>query len=78
MNPQQVATVVIGVEQIAWENPNGDQRVTVELRRHMQEHFAGRGTSELWEPLSGRPGCPAGTSHDASRLTAAAALDLVT
>jgi hypothetical protein len=57
VNPQQVATVVIGVEQIAWESPNGDQRVTVEADAHMQEHFAGRGMSELWEPLSGHPGC---------------------
>ncbi len=61
VNPQQVATVVVGVEQIAWENPNGDQRVTVELDVHMQEHFAGRGTSELWEPLSGSSACPTGT-----------------
>ncbi|HEY4394301.1 MAG TPA: hypothetical protein VGP64_09580 [Polyangia bacterium] len=58
VNPQQVATVVVGVEQIAWENPNGDQRVTVELDFHMQEHFAGRGTSELWEPLTGSSACP--------------------
>ncbi|HEY6475257.1 MAG TPA: hypothetical protein VI456_01675 [Polyangia bacterium] len=61
VNPQQLATVVVGVEQIAWENPNGDQRVTVELDFHMQEHFAGRGMSELWEPLSGSSACPAGT-----------------
>jgi hypothetical protein len=57
VNPQQFATVIIGVEQIAWENPTGDQRVTVELQAHAAEHFAGRGTSELWEPLSGHPGC---------------------
>ena len=57
VNPQQFATVIIGVEQIAWENPSGDQRVTVELQAHAAEHFAGRGTSELWEPLSGHPGC---------------------
>jgi len=60
VNPQQVATVVVGVEQIAWENPHGDQRVTVELDFHMQEHFAGRGTSELWEPLTGSSACPTG------------------
>ena len=28
VNPQQQAGVMIGVEQIAWENPRGDQRVT--------------------------------------------------
>jgi hypothetical protein len=60
VNPQQVAFVVVGVEQIAWENPNGDQRVTVEADFHMQEHFAGRGTSELWEPLTGPSTCKAG------------------
>jgi hypothetical protein len=57
VNPQQVATVVIGVEQVAWESPSGDQRVTVEVRGHIQEHFAGRGMSELWEPLSGSSAC---------------------
>ena len=57
VNPQQFATVIIGVEEIAWENPSRDQRVTVELQAHAAEHFAGRGTSELWEPLSGHPGC---------------------
>jgi hypothetical protein len=60
VNPQTVAAVVIGVEQIAWESPNGDQRVTVEADVHMQEHFAGRGTSELWEPLTGSSACPTG------------------
>ena len=59
VNPQPVAAVVVGFEQIAWENPNGDQRVTVEFDFHMQEHFAGRGMSELWEPLSGSSACPA-------------------
>jgi hypothetical protein len=57
VNPQQQAGVTIGVEQIAWENPRGDQRVTIEARGHAEEHFAGRGYSELWEPLSGSPGC---------------------
>jgi hypothetical protein len=57
VNPQQLAAVIIGVEQIAWENPRGDQRVTIELQAHAAEHFAGRGTSELWEPLTGHPGC---------------------
>ena len=57
VNPQQRAGATIGVEQIAWENPRGDQRVTIEARGHAEEHFAGRGASELWEPLSGSPGC---------------------
>jgi len=57
VNPQQQAMVTIGVEQIAWENPRGDQRVTIEARGHLEEHFAGRGYSELWEPLSGSPNC---------------------
>jgi hypothetical protein len=62
VNPQQIATVIIGVEQVAWENPSGDQRVTVELRAHLQEHFAGRGMSELWEPLSGSSACKSGST----------------
>jgi hypothetical protein len=57
VGPQQQAGTTIGVEQIAWENPRGDQRVTIEARGHAEEHFAGRGYSELWEPLSGSPGC---------------------
>jgi hypothetical protein len=57
VNPQQLAAVIIGVEQVAWENPSGDQRVTIELQAHAAEHFAGRATSELWEPLTGHPGC---------------------
>jgi hypothetical protein len=64
VNPQQIATVVIGVEQIAWESPAGDQRVTVEVRGHIQEHFAGRGMSELWEPLTGSSACQAGNAVD--------------
>ena len=60
--PQQTAAVVIGVEQIAWENPATQQRVTVELRGHIEEHFAGRGYSELWEPLSGSSQCKAGST----------------
>jgi len=57
VNPQQRAGVMIGVEQIAWENPRGDQRVTVEGRAHLEQHFFGRGRSEMWEPLSGSSGC---------------------
>jgi hypothetical protein len=57
VNPQQQAMVVIGVEQVAWENPSGDQRVTIEVQAHAEEHFAGRGMSELWEPLSGSSAC---------------------
>ena len=60
VNPQQQAMVIIGVEQIAWENPSGDQRVTVEVQAHVAEHFAGRGMSELWEPLTGSSACKTG------------------
>ncbi|HXJ21699.1 MAG TPA: hypothetical protein VMT03_15855 [Polyangia bacterium] len=60
VNPQQVANAVIGLEVIAWENAARQQRVTVEARAHMEEHFAGRGYSELWEPLSGSSTCQAG------------------
>jgi hypothetical protein len=59
VNPQQVGGVHFGFEQIAWENPRGDQRVTVEFRGHAEEHFFGRSASELWEPLSGRSDCRA-------------------
>jgi hypothetical protein len=48
---------MIGTEQIAWENPRGDQRVTVEGRVYVEEHFFGRGRSEIWEPLSGDSRC---------------------
>ncbi len=57
VNPQQEAGLQIGVEQIAWEKPSAQQRVTVEFRAHMQEHFYGRSHSELWEALSGSPQC---------------------
>ena len=57
VNPQQLATVVAGVEQIAWENPRGDQRVTIEARAFATEHFYGRGRSEIWEPLAGSSQC---------------------
>jgi len=57
VNPQQVAGATIGVEQIAWENPRGDQRVTVEARGYVEQHFFGRGRSEIWEPLAGSSAC---------------------
>jgi len=59
VNPQQRAGAVIGVEQIAWENPRGDQRVTFEARAFVEEHFFGRGRSEIWEPLAGDSRCNA-------------------
>jgi hypothetical protein len=62
VGPQQRAGVVFGVEQIAWENLRGDQRVTVEVRGHMEQHFFGRSASELWEPLSGRSDCRTDTT----------------
>jgi hypothetical protein len=57
VNPQQQAAVVIGFEQIAWENPRADQRVTVEFRAVAQEHFFGRSASEMWEALAGSSKC---------------------
>ena len=62
VNPQQRAGVVIGVEQIAWENPVANQRVTIEARVRAEQHFFGRSHSELWEPLSGSSACALG--HD--------------
>ena len=46
-----------GVEQIAWENPRADQRVTVEARFRAEQHFYGRGASEMWEALAGSSQC---------------------
>jgi hypothetical protein len=66
VNPQQMAGATIGVEQIAWENPRGDQRVVIEARAHVEEHFFGRGRSEIWEALSGNSGCNANTANDPS------------
>jgi hypothetical protein len=57
VNPQQRASVMIGVEQIAWENPHAFQRVTVEVRGHVDEHFFGRSQSEMWEALAGSSKC---------------------
>jgi len=57
VNPQQEAGLQIGFEQIAWEKPSAQQRVTVEFRGYMQEHFYGRSHTELWEALSGSPQC---------------------
>jgi hypothetical protein len=62
VNPQQQAGATMGVEVVAWENAARQQRVTIEGRAHMEEHFAGRGYSELWEPLTGSSACQAGTT----------------
>lgn len=62
VNPQQQASVVIGVEEIAWENAPRQQRITIEARAHMEEHFAGRNYSEMWEPLSGSSSCKGGST----------------
>jgi hypothetical protein len=59
VNPQQRAAIVGGFEQIAWENPRADQRVTVEFRARAEEHFFGRSASELWEALAGDSKCAA-------------------
>ncbi len=61
VNPQQRGGVMIGVEQIAWENPRGDQRVTIEARAFVEEHFFGRERSEIWEPLAGASTCTTNT-----------------
>jgi hypothetical protein len=75
VNPQQVASVIIGVEEIAWENAARQQRITLEASAYMNEHFAGRNTSEMWEPLSGGSSCKAGSTD----LTGCRpALDVVT
>jgi hypothetical protein len=57
VNPQQRAGLVAGFEQIAWENPRAEQRVTVEFRARAEEHFEGRSASELWEALAGSSQC---------------------
>ncbi len=58
VNPQQRAGFMLGVEQVAWENPRARQRVTVEARLRVDEHFHGRSASEIWEPLAGSQSCP--------------------
>jgi hypothetical protein len=57
INPSQQAGVSAGFEQIAWENPRADQRVTVEFRTVATQHFPGRGASEMWEALAGSSQC---------------------
>lgn len=59
VQPQQQAGFTAGIEQIAWENPSGRDRVTVEARFHVQEHFSGRARSEIWEALAGSSNCNA-------------------
>lgn len=59
VNPQQRAGLLAGFEQIAWENPRADQRVTVEFRARAEEHFYGRSASEMWEALAGSSKCTA-------------------
>jgi hypothetical protein len=62
VDPQQRAGVQIGVEQIAWEKPSAQQRVTVEVRARVDHHFYGRSHSELWEALAGSPQCASDAS----------------
>jgi hypothetical protein len=59
VSPQMQAGFTVGVEQVAWENVPAKQRVTVEARFRVQEHFYGRGYSPLWQPLSGSSSCAA-------------------
>jgi hypothetical protein len=63
VNPQQRGGVYAGVEQIAWENPRADQRVTIEVLGRAEEHFYGKSASELWEPLSGSSKCSDATQN---------------
>ncbi|HVZ72662.1 MAG TPA: hypothetical protein VHJ20_09835 [Polyangia bacterium] len=56
-NPMMRAGAIAGFEQIAWENPRALQRVTVEFRARMEQHFYGRSASEMWEPLAGSSKC---------------------
>jgi hypothetical protein len=69
VNPMMRAGAMAGFEQIAWENPRAQQRVTVEFRARAEQHFFGRSASELWEPLSGSSKCGAisNTSPDGCR-----------
>jgi hypothetical protein len=64
VNPQQQAGFVLGVEHVAWENPRGDQRVTIEARAHVQQHFFGRQRSAIWEALAGDSRCNVNTAGD--------------
>jgi hypothetical protein len=81
-NPQQIAGVVFGAEQIAWENIPASQSVTVELHGHAEQHFFGRSASELWEPLAGSSLCkaepvpPTGSIATATYPNCRAGLDL--
>jgi hypothetical protein len=56
--PQHRATAEAGVELVAYENARFRQRVTLELRGHMELRFFGLARSELWEALAGRSTCP--------------------
>jgi hypothetical protein len=64
VNPMQQVGIVGGFEQIAWENPRADQRVTVEFQGRATQHFYGRSASELWEPLAGSSKCTAPGTPD--------------
>ena len=48
-----------GVEQIAWENPRASSGSRSKSARACEQHFYGRGPSELWEPLAGSSQCDA-------------------
>ena len=56
------AAVVIGVEQIAWENPaTPSARDRRGARPHRRSTSPAAAFSELWEPLIGSSACPAGS-----------------
>ena len=73
ISPQHHAGLLVGVEQVAWENVQAQQRVTIEARFRMEQIFFGRGYSELWEPLSGPSSC---TSNFSSSCRPGIDLDL--
>jgi hypothetical protein len=68
VSPEQQAGFTVGVEHVAWEDVPAKQRVTVEARFRVQEHFYGRGYSELWQPLSGSSACAASGAAPACRV----------
>ena len=74
VNPQQMGGVMIGVEQIAWENPRGDQRVVIEARAHLEEHFLGASAANL-EPLAGPSTCTTNTPPTAVRASISSTKD---
>lgn len=53
--PQQKGGAEAGLEIIAWENPDKQQKVSIELGAMVQGVFEGRGYSDMWELLANNP-----------------------